>query len=184
MKPEGVLFCDLGFRLGFCFAKADEIPVSGSLPVVGSTSDLGIAGRALDGIVRTLILRHRPAVLGYTTPWFAYGKSNLADLRHIIGFGMVLEMIADELKLECAEVNETEARNDFMGYVPVGRKKIKIAVQAQCRYRGWPCKDEDAADATCGAVYLLAIHEPKTAHSLTPLFLAAPKGKKPKKRKP
>ena len=177
-----VLAFDLGFRTGFAFVEADKIPISGSLPVAGSISDLGVAGRALDGIARTLILRHRPKVLAYSTPWFMPGKSNLADLRHIIGFGMVLEMIADELRLQCFEVEETKARNDFMGYVPVGRKKIKNAVQAQCKYRGWPCKDEDAADATCIAVYMLAIHDPEEAHSLSPLFLAAPKGGKKKRR--
>lgn len=181
-NTSGVLAFDLGFRCGYAYVKPDTIPQSGSYPIAGSAEDLGAFGQSLDGVARQLILKFRPRMLAYTTPWFGR-KSNLDDIRPLIGGGMVIEMIATELHLECCEVNETEARHAFMGYVPVGRAKIKKAVEKEIRFRGWPCKDFDAGDATVVACHVLSIHEPENAHSIMPLFQGKGTAKKARKKK-
>jgi hypothetical protein len=177
-RAEGCLAFDFGFRMGYAFVKPDAIPQSGSYPIGGSSEALGVAGRSLDGVARQLILKFRPSLLAYSSPWFG-PKSDLDLLRPIIGWGMVVEMIADELHLECIEVNETEARHALMGFVPQRRIAIKRAVMTTMRHRGWPCKDADAADATCVACHALSIHEPENAHTIMPLF----QGKSGKARK-
>lgn len=175
-----VLALDLGFRLGYAFVQADKIPMSGSYPVGGSAEDLGVAGRSLDGIVRTLILKFRPTLIGYTTPW-AGMNFDIEGMRPIIGFGMVVEMIADELKIPVRECNENAARGDVLDFVPKRREQIKAAVNRHCLRMGWPCKDEDAGDATIVGVYLLTIEEPQNAASMTPLFQSAAAKKKRRK---
>lgn len=182
-----VLALDAGFRTGYG-ALGDGIePRSGSRPIRGNARQMGIAGRDFDGVVRQLILKERPAVVCFASPFVGqiwakptfingqkvWGKSSPIppdSIRPLMSFLTIIEMVCDELHIRCVEVDEPECRRAFLTKVPRKSADIKIAVMRACRLRGWPAMDNHAADALCVASRVLEILEPSRSHEMTPLF--------------
>jgi hypothetical protein len=187
-----VLAIDAGFTLGWGAVGGGREPSSGSTSLRGSSRQLGIAGRHCDEVVRQLILKERPAALAFASPFVGQvwmpGKTpnqkgrfqpiSPDNIRPLMSFLTIVEMVCDELKIRCVELDEPECRRAFMTAVPRKSKEIKLAVQRACRQRGWPFRDEHAADALCVASRALELLAPQSAHETTPLFQP---GKKPRK---
>lgn len=186
---------DCGFHTGFAALGGGKVIASGSRDIRGNSQSLGVAGRHFDSVVRELILAHGPIdVIAFATPFVGHihlpplvinGKKvwrpavpiQPNSIRPLMGFTMVIEMIAAELHISrCVEWQESRAH--FLTKVQRKSKDIKAAVMQACLDRGWPCKDNHAGDALCiGAYTLERLGEPLRAHETTPLFATA-KGKK------
>lgn len=164
---------DCGFSFGFGVL-GDGKPVhSGTRRVEGSSVLMGKAVRSVDRIMRELIQVHRPAVIGFASPFIArQGKVTPTQLRPIMAFPSIVEAICDELHIRCVEWDEHRARLAFLGKgnLPATSEKIKRAVMQDCRDRGWPVTDDHAGDALCIAAYTLDRLCPDKAHETQPLF--------------
>lgn len=170
-----VIGVDLGFNLGFGVLETGKPALSGTRRVEGSSIFLGIAGRSVDRIVRELIQIHRPTVLAFASPFIGRrGFVTPVQLRPIMSFPTIVEMVCAELQLRCVEWDESRARLAFLGKgnLPAGTKAIKKAVMQACRDRGWPVMDDHSGDALCIAAYTLARLCPDKAHESQPLFQA------------
>lgn len=185
-----VLAIDAGFTIGFGALGGGRLATSGSRRVRGTARQMGVAGRHCDEIVRQLILQERPGVVAFAAPFVGqiYDPKRKRfipiqpdSIRPLMSFLTVIEMVCDELKIRCIELDEPAARRAFMTAVPRKSKQIKLAVQKACRQRGWPFPDEHAADALCIASHALELVEPESAHLTTPLF-SSPQ-KKPRRRR-
>lgn len=182
-----ILAIDAGFRTGYGALGNGIEPRSGSRPIRGGARQMGIAGRDFDGVVRQLILKERPAVVAFASPFVGqtwtkptfingqkvWGKASPIppdSIRPLMSFLTIVEMICDELRIRCVEVDEPECRRAFLTSVPRKSADIKIAVMRGCRLRGWPAMDDHAADALCVASRVLEILSPRSAHETTPLF--------------
>lgn len=146
---------------------------------------MGVAGRHFDEILRGLILQERPGVIAFASPFV--GMINKTGPKGVIGrmavqpdsirplmsFLTIIEMVCDELRIRCVEVDEPQARRAFMTAVPRKTKDIKLAVQRACFLRGWPCATDHAGDALCVAAFVLECVVPDSAHETTPLFSTA-----------
>jgi hypothetical protein len=187
-----VLAIDAGFTLGYGAIGGGKPVTSGSIQLRGTARQMGVAGRDCDDIVRSLILAERPDVIAFASPFVGqtfskpiivngqkiWGKGAPIppdNIRPLMSFLTIIEMVCDELRIRCVEISESEARRAFMTAVPRKSKDIKLAVMRACRLRGWPFNSNHAADALCVASRALEILEPKTAHQTTPLFAVAPK---------
>lgn len=170
-----VLAIDAGLTAGWGAVGAGRPPQSGSYRFEGGSRAMGKVGRAFDHFVRQLILREKPAVLAFAAP-FVGRFASPDSIRPLMSMCTLLEMIGDELRLKCVEIDEPAARRAFLTKVPRCSKEIKIAVMEACFVRGWPAKDNHSADALVVASWALELLSPKEAHATTPLF-------QPKKRK-
>lgn len=194
-----VLAIDPGLTLGFAALGDGRPPCSGSRALRGNSRRLGVSGRHCDEILRQLILQERPKVIVFATPFVGQrrgkpvriqGKLYWPDaapvqpdsIRPLMSFMTIVEMVCDELKIRCVELDESEARRAFLGKVPKKSADIKEAVMAGCRSRGWPCTDDHAGDALCVASRALEILAPDASHEVTQLF-SGPVRKPAKRRK-
>lgn len=180
-----VLAIDGGLTLGFGALGGGKEPTSGSRRLRGDARHLGIAGRHCDEVIRQLILAERPQVIAFAAPFVGSkkGKPIQPDsIRPLMSFLTIVEMVCDELKIRCIELDEPECRRAFMTAVPRKSEDIKAAVMRACRQRGWPCTDNHAGDALCVAARALEIVAPDASHEMTPLFSTAT-AVKPAKRK-
>lgn len=169
-----VMGIDAGFNLGYGVL-GDNKPVrAGSLRIEGTSILMGVAGRSCDRTVRELIQDHRPNVIVFASPFMARLVTP-TQLRPIMSWPTIIEMICVELRIGCFEFDESRARARFLGKgnLPSKSKAIKAAVMQAVRDRGWPCPDNHAGDALCIAAYALDVLEPAGAHRTTPLFQAA-----------
>jgi len=171
---------DFGFSLGYGFLAAGANPASGSRRIEGDSIHMGCAGRCVDRVVRELILEFRPDIIAFATPFIGrVGKVTPTQLRPIMSFPTIGEMVCHELRIRCVEWDEPAARRAFVGdgNLPGKSEMIKAAIQQECRDRNWPCRDSHAGDALCIADYTLAQLDPDYAHTTTALFQA----KRPKR---
>lgn len=174
MRALGV---DCGFDFGWGMLEHGHLAESGTRRVEGTSTLLGKAGRSVDRIMRELIQVHRPTVVAFASPFIARrGKVTPVQLRPIMSFPTIVEMICEELHIQCVEWDEHKARLSFLGEgnLPNTSEKIKKAVMQDCRDRGWPVMDDHAGDALCIAAYTLNRLCPDQAHQTQPLFQAAP----------
>lgn len=191
-----VLSFDAGFTMGFGALGGGREAVSGSRRLRGDARRLGVAGRHCDEVVRQLILQERPGVVSFATPFVGQiwspnkgGKGGRFvpiqpdSIRPLMSFLTIIEMVCDELRIRCVEVDEPAARRAFLTAVPRKSAQIKKAIKRECRERDWPFIDEHAADGLCVASYTLEIVEPGSAHLTTPLFSAEQKPAKRRKTK-
>lgn len=176
-----VLAIDAGMSMGFAALGGGKLPVSGSRSLRGGPREMGKAGRHCDEILRQLILQERPQVIAFAAPFVgminrkgANGPMRMAvqpdSIRPLMSFLTIIEMVCDELKIRCVELDEPEARRAFLTAVPRKSKDIKIAVQRACFARGWPCMNDHAGDALCVAAFALEVLDPDHSHEMTPLF--------------
>jgi hypothetical protein len=172
-----VLAIDPGLTFGFGAVGGGRPPASGSRRLNGNARQMGVAGRHFDGLLRGLILRERPTVMAFASP-FVGMKGGFAvqpdSIRPLMSICTLVEMIGDELKIRVVEVDEPEARRAFLTAVPRRSAAIKIAVQRACFERGWPCATDHAGDALCVAAWALECVAPDVSHKTTPLFSEAP----------
>lgn len=169
-----VLAFDAGFTMGYGALGNGKPPSSGSRRLRGTARTLGIAGRHCDEVVRQVILAERPEVIAFASPFVGSRKGAPVQpdsIRPLMSFLTIIEMVCDELRIRCVELDEPECRRAFMTAVPRKSAQIKLAVMRSCRQRGWPFPDEHAADALCVAARALEIVDPTAAHETTPLFI-------------
>lgn len=172
-----MLAFDAGFNLGYGAAGGGREPASGSRRIVGTAKSLGIAGRDCDHNVRQIILRERPAIIGFASPFVGQIRDFKGrpipiqpdSIRPLFSFLTIIEMVCDELQIRCVELDEPEARR-ALGVTARKSKEIKIDVQRCLRQRGLMFMDEHAADALCIALRMVEIFNPGEAHETTPLF--------------
>lgn len=168
-----VLSLDPGMTIGYAVIGGGLPVLSGSRQLNGGAREMGITGRHAERLVREWLLEHRPTNIAFASPFVGQrgGRPISPDsIRPLMGLLTVFEMIADELRIPCAEYDEPQARRAFMDGVPRKSKDIKTAVIAACRARGWPARDDHAADALCIGSWALECLEPETAFETTPLF--------------
>lgn len=182
-----VLAIDAGLTFGYGAVGGGPVR-SGSHRLRGGTGELGITGRHFDELFRQLLLRERPTVVCFASPfigtigpkpifkdgqriWTPGRGIDPRALRPLMGMIFLVDMICEELRIRCVEVDEPDARRAFLTKVPRKSKDIKAAVMRACDLRGWPNTDNHAADALCVASFVLEKVEPGSAHKLTPLFM-------------
>ena len=170
--------------MGYAVVGGDKI-VAGSRQIQGNSTTMGHSGRQCGEIIRGLICDHgaidcmtfaKPHVAmvrRYDVKQRKFFIQPIApeNIRPLMGFTTIIEMIADELRIRCIEVEESSARADFLEVVPRKSKDIKSAVVQACRDRGWPCPDNHTADALCVGTFVLNKLDPSRAHERTPLFM-------------
>lgn len=186
-----VLAIDAGMTMGFAALGGGKPAISGSRSLRGGPRQMGIAGRHCDEILRTLILQERPKVICFAAPFVGQIRDFKGrpvpvqpdSIRPLMSFVTIVEMVCDELKIRCVEIDEPEARRAFLTNVPRKSKDIKMAVQRACFLRGWPCKDDHAGDALCVASWALELLDPDASHETTPLFTTTPAPKKQRRKK-
>ena len=170
---------DAGFTIGYGALGGGKSPSAGSRQVRGSARLLGIAGRHCDQIVREVILKERPGVVGFAVPFVGqtfdpktkrWRPIQPDSIRPLMSFCTIIEMVCDELRIRCRELDESECRRAFMTAVPRKSKEIKKAVNRAVLLRHWPSIDEHSDDALCVAARLLEIECPDESHEMTPLF--------------
>lgn len=176
-----VLAIDAGMTMGFAALGDGRDPVSGSRSLRGGPRQMGIAGRHCDEILRQLILAEKPGAIAFAAPFVGMKTSNKGvrfaiqpdSIRPLMSFLTIIEMVCDELKIRCVEVDEPEARRAFMTAVPRKSADIKKAVMRACFLRGWPCSTDHAGDALCVASWAHELLNPEISHETTPLFATA-----------
>lgn len=183
---------DVGMTCGFgVLGEGFSKPVSGTFKLRGGSREMGITGRHFDQTLRELNCKYRPTVMCFASPFVGqiFGKPTFINgqkvwgkaapvrpdvLRPMMGMMTIIEMICQELRLRCIEVEEPDARRAFMGGVPRKSKDIKAAVQRACDLRHWDYDSPHAADALCVGSFVLEQLNPGAAHRMTPLFGATP----------
>ena len=174
-----VAIFDCGINMGWAALVGGKAPTVGCRRLDGGPREMGKTMRCADTYIRQVILRERPHAIGFASPHVAMRWDKLKkrwvpidpfSIRPLFGTISKVEEIAEELKIKCYELAESECRNAFMDGVPRKSRAIKNAVQVACRARGWPWENEHSADALCVGAHLLSILEPDGAHNLTPLF--------------
>lgn len=184
-----VLAIDIGRQLGFGLLDSASSEVrSGSLEILQSWRPLGASSVIFETRVGELIDKHRPTHMAVARPFVRYARGKMIDtpenLVPMFGAFMLLHRLVQVRGLPPLLVEqESDARSHLVGNNMMMAKSeaIKKAVIQACRDRGWPCRDDHAGDALCIAAAALERLQPKRAHQTTPLFIAA--GKPPKGRK-
>lgn len=197
---DTVMALDMGITVGWAVLGDGVGAVAGNRNLKGTARQMGMVGRKFDALLRDLILRYRPTVICFATPFVGqiYIKPRITNgkkiagryqpissdtVRPLLGLTTVAEMICDELHIRAAEVEEPDARRAFLTGVPRKRKDIKAAVMRACELRGWPVTCDHEADAFCVASHVLEQLHPGRSHELTPLFMAVPARQAKKSRR-
>lgn len=185
-----VLAFDAGMNFGWAALGGGKEPAAGSRRLNGGSAAMGVCARHADSTIRQLILQERPTILAFATPFVGVlapreimvgGQKKFTRfaavppqaLRVLMGLTTVVEMIADELKIRCIELAESDARKALLGTVPRKSADIKEAIVRAFKQMGYPCCDHHAGDALCVASFALDCLAPTPAHERTPLFIAA-----------
>lgn len=161
---------DPGFNFGYGVLERGKPALSGSHKIPGSGRRLGAALNHVERWLLSHMREHKPDVVVIAIP-FISRKATPTLLRPLMSFAGMVEKVADTLRIDCKEIQESDARLAFLGSVPRKSKAIKAAIMASCEQRGWPCADDHAGDALCVAEFCLAILDPLRAHENTPLFV-------------
>lgn len=176
-----VLALDPGLTFGFG-AVGGALPVSsGSHRLDGNARELGLAGVHFEKLIAGIITQETPDLLAYAAPFVGSNKGRPVmpdQIRPLMSFITIFEMIGAKRGIRCVEVDEPEARRAFLTAVPRKSKAIKLAVQRACFARGWPCRDSHAGDALCVAAWALECEAPEKSHETTPLFAGENNGSK------
>lgn len=170
-----VLAIDAGWQCGYAALGGGKV-TSGSRSISGTPRTMGKAGRHFDEVFRQLLLAERPQVVAFAVPFVGSrgGRPVPPDsIRPLMSFLTIIEMVCDELRIRCVELDEGRCRKAFLTAVPKKSAAIKKAIMRGCRQRGWPFKDSHSADALCVASYALECVDRDTAHKTTPLFVEA-----------
>lgn len=192
---------DAGLRTGFAVVEPKKPPVTGSKAIPGSAAELGLLCHAFGHFVRDMIEEHKPDGIVLCKPWiggFSVKKKkggfrvaqDISATEILFGMYGMAKAVAYAAHIPVYDLHESQVRDAFgvrsdrsIKNKDKRRKDLKAKVEAACAACGWHVCDDHAGDALLAAAYQLGSMVPKVAvEANTPLFAAAPKKKRRRKK--
>lgn len=172
MTDGGILALDLASQLGWAHAAPGAIeawPMTaleavgmppphevGHKRIAGSGAALGgFFDRYHDWLVGKIDLL-APARLVYEAQHVS-PKADKQMCRKLFGLAGHTEWVCRRLGVPCEEAEPRDVRLHFMGVGSGKRARLKALAIAACKARGWPCANDDEADATAILDYAVAV---------------------------
>jgi crossover junction endodeoxyribonuclease RuvC len=171
-----ILALDIATTCGFARGLVGGVPDSGSICFARSeaSSDNAIFGNALAWISQLLEPAPRPDILiveEMLPPDAMKGKTSKAVRDRLAGLHGVIRGVAHLRGIyRIDEATVGTVRAHFIGDRTCKRTIAKRETIAVCERLGWPCADDNAADALALWSYACARIDPKLALQVSPLF--------------
>lgn len=172
MNDGGILALDLASQFGWAHATPGAIEAwpmtaleAAGMPPLHDVGHKLIAGAGAelggffdcyhDWLVGKIDLL-APALLVYEAQHVSQ-KASKQMCRKLFGLAAHTEWICRRMGVPCEEAKPKDVRLHFMGVGSGKRERLKALAIAACAARGWPCANDDEADATAILDYAVAV---------------------------
>lgn len=151
-----LLAIDPGTVTGWAAGKA------GGSPEWGSRKFDGKSNGQVCGVFRHWLNQRcydlKPDLLVFEAPYVprpgAAVPMNALTLRRLLGFAVLIEATAWELRIPCREVTTLDVARFFLNTTRLKREEKKRQTIEMCHHYGWRVEDDNAADAV--AIWAMA----------------------------
>jgi hypothetical protein len=119
-----------------------------------------------------IIAMCKPGLIVWEAPLagFKGGKTTVDVTTILFGLPAIVGAVAYRHGIfDCFKADTSAVRNHFIGCNPK-RARAKPMVIRQCIAMGWPCSDDNEADALATWSYMVSLIDPRLALRPTPLF--------------
>jgi hypothetical protein len=172
-----ILALDIATTTGWARGRIGEVPMSGSVTFArkAGSSENAIFASALTWLSTFLEPASRPDMLvieALLPPTAMKDHTSRAVRDRLAGLHGIMRAVAHLRGIyRIDEAKVGDVRGHFIGHRACKRKIAKRETVAKCRALGWPCEDDNAADALAVWSYACGLIDPMTALKVSPLFL-------------
>lgn len=170
-----ILALDLATTCGWARGCVGAVPASGSILFArAQASDNAVFAAALTWLSGVLEPKPRPDLIvieALLPPQAMKGHTSRAVRDRLAGLHGIVRAVAflrGVYRIETAAVGDV--RGHFINDRACKRKEAKRETVEKCRALGWPCDDDNAADALAVWSYMCGLIDPATALQVSPLF--------------
>lgn len=171
-----ILALDIATTCGFARGRVGEVPTSGSISFTkrAGSSDNAVFANALAWLSDLLEPQPRPDMLvveALLPPTAMKGHTSRAVRDRLAGLHGIVRAVAHLRGIyRITEAKVSDVRGHFINDRACKRIAAKRETIEKCRALGWPCDNDNAADALATWSYACGLIDPQTALQVSPLF--------------
>ena len=166
---------DVATTCGWARGPVGGVPMSGAINFARKeSSDNAVFANALSWLSVVLEPKPRPDLIvieALLPPQAMKGHTSRAVRDRLAGLHGIVRAVAflrGIYRIETATVGDV--RGHFINDHACKRQEAKRETVEKCRALGWPCDDDNAADALAVWSYACGMIDPQTALQVSPLF--------------